>query len=243
MFGLPASRVLIASLIAGILGVGGILITPQKATDSASIMIESSSLNHSVGETFTVKITTEAIEPVNVFKGLFTFNPDLIEISAINYNVSFINLWAEEPWYSNGDGTLGFTGGTIRPGGFTGKETLITITFRAKSVGVAILAVKEIRILKHDGIGNEANVSEPIDSIFSITKETRPSDIIIKPDLVGPVLQVLPRDISTDLNQDGKQSIVDISIFMIHLTTQNLKSDFNQDGSVNLKDLSILNRK
>ena len=45
---------------------------------------------------------------------------------------------------------------------------------------------------------------------------------------------------SPDLNDDGAQTIADVSIFMRHLATQNFRSDFNNDGVVNLVDASIL---
>lgn len=240
MFGLPISRLLVASVIAGIIGVSSVLVVPKETPSPANIQIEPQRTTYSVGENFTVKITAEAFTPVNVFKGLILFDAKMLQISSIDYNTSLIDLWAVEPWYNNGEGTLSFTGGTTIPGGFTGKDTLLTITFTAKTVGQAALAIQEIRILKHDGLGTDEMVNKPIDSIFSITdkplvtinKETSSSQ--------DHIMHVLPTGISTDLNNDGKQSMADISIFMTHLATGNLKSDFNQDGKVGLEDLSII---
>jgi hypothetical protein len=45
---------------------------------------------------------------------------------------------------------------------------------------------------------------------------------------------------STDLNADGKQSIVDISIFMLNFIGKDARYDFNLDGKVDIKDLNIL---
>jgi hypothetical protein len=45
---------------------------------------------------------------------------------------------------------------------------------------------------------------------------------------------------STDINGDGKQTIADMSIFMLHIMGSDLRYDFNQDGKVNTSDLSIL---
>lgn len=240
MFSLPLSRFLLASIIASIIGVSSILIAPKEIPDLANIRMDSQSTAYSVGDTFTVTITTEAFTPVNVFKGIISFDSDILQISSIDYNTSLIDLWAEEPWYSNGDGTLSFTGGTTKAGGFTGKDTLLTITFIAKSVGQASLSIQEIRILKHDGLGTDAIINKPIDSIFSITDV--PPTTVTQSSLKGPTLLIFPTEISTDLNHDGKQSIADVSIFMKHLATGNLESDFDQDGTVGLKDLSILMR-
>ncbi len=240
MFGLPLSRFLLASIVASIIGVGGILITPKETISPANIKIESQRTLYSVGDTFIVAITAEAFTPVNVFKGSVTFDSNILQVTSIDYNTSLIDLWAEEPWYSNGDGTLGFIGGTTMKGGFTGKDTLLTITFIAKSVGAAPLSVQEVRILKHDGLGTDVMVNKPIDSIFYISNEIPSIAIPSRNRSEGPILQVLPPGVSTDLNHDGKQSIADVSIFMKHLATGNLESDFNQDGTVGLKDLSIL---
>lgn len=241
MFSLPLSRLLIASVVAGITGVTGMLMSsPQEQT--TNIQLYSTDTTYSVGDMFTVAITAESFTPVNVFKGLITFDSDIIQIANINYNTSLIDLWAEEPWYSNGEGTLGFTGGTTVAGGFTGKGILFTITFTAKSPGQATLSMQEIRILKHDGLGSDTMVNKPIDSIFLIESELSETTVVAQSNLDGPVLQVLQTGVSTDLNHDGKQSIVDVSIFMKHLATRNLASDFDQDGVVGLKDLSILMR-
>lgn len=240
MISLPLSRLLIAGVVAGMMGVTGMLMSPSQDQTTTNIRLHSTEKTHSVGDVFTVAITAESFTPVNVFKGLITFDSDVIQISSINYNTSLIDLWAEEPWYSNGEGTLSFTGGTTITGGFTGKGILFTITFTAKSPGQATLSMQEIRILKHDGLGSDTLVDKPIDSIFLIESELPATTAIAQPDLDGPILHVLPTIISTDLNQDGKQSIADVSIFMKHLATKNLASDFDQDGVVGLKDLSIL---
>lgn len=52
--------------------------------------------------------------------------------------------------------------------------------------------------------------------------------------------EVLEKAPSTDLNNDGKQTIADISIFMLNIVGNNARYDFNLDGSVDLRDLTIL---
>jgi hypothetical protein len=44
----------------------------------------------------------------------------------------------------------------------------------------------------------------------------------------------------TDLNEDGKQTISDVSIFMINMVGDDPRFDFNRDGDVDAKDLSIM---
>jgi hypothetical protein len=163
-------------------------------------------------------------------------------VKSIDYNTSIADLWAEEPWYSNGTGTVNFTGGTTRTGGFTGTGSLVTITFSTKATGEATIHMEEMQILAHDGLGTSVPVTVPIDVIFAISKEQLDFETRLETSIPGPTLTVIPAPPQTDLNNDGKQSIADTSIFMTDLLKKNLRSDFNQDGTVNLKDLSILTK-
>lgn len=239
MFSIPAARLLVAGVILGILSLG--LATTNRDTASISI----SSVNHDLElqEQFTATLFVSAHEPVNVFKGILEYDPMKLRIVAIDYNTSIADLWAELPWYSNGDGTLTFIGGTTRPGGFTGNEQLITITFETRAAGKTSLHMRDVRILRHDGFGTDALISQPIDAIFTIAPQTLKSETVTQKDLVtGPRLTVRAPAETTDLNGDGEKTLADTSIFMIHLAKQNLRSDFNHDGVVNLVDLSILNQ-
>lgn len=192
-------------------------------------------------ETFTVDLVVTSSIPVNVFSGNLSFNPELLRIEKIDYNTSIANLWAELPWYHNGEGTINFAGGTTKPGGFTGEGSLITITFEALEAGAGKIIIDEARILQHDGLGTDADLAPSIDTIVTVTDAPATQEILYTSGQSATFLATSePR--STDLNNDGKQSIADTSIFMADLATQNERSDFNEDGRVTLKDLSILMR-
>lgn len=192
-------------------------------------------------ETFTVDVVVNSSIPVNVFSGNLSFNPELVRINKIDYNTSIADLWAELPWYHNGDGTLNFAGGTTRPGGFTGEGSLISITFEALQAGAGDITIEEARILQHDGLGTDVDLAPSIDAIVTVTDVPNTEEILYTRGARANYLATSePR--STDLNNDGKQSLADTSIFMADLTTQNTRSDFDEDGHVNLRDLSILMR-
>lgn len=243
MFNLPAAQVLMASVIAAVIGISGFLLGPTVISTPVNVSLEPKEGLLVVGETVTVSIIVEANIPVNVFKGLVAFNPEILTVSSIEYNTSIANLWAEEPWYSNGDGTIGFAGGTTNPGGFVGKGSLITITFTAKNTGEAKITMTEMRVLQHDGLGSEAPLASPIDALFAVAPVEIEKDTLFKNDLSGPVITIIKDPANTDLNGDGAHTMTDVSIFMTHLLSQNTRSDFNQDGKVDLKDLSILNHR
>jgi hypothetical protein len=242
MFNLPAAQLLIASLVAGILGVSGFLMTPLVVEKVTTVSIEPSQGTVTAGETFTIKIVVDSDTPVNVFKGLLRFDDTKLAVSSIDYNTSIADLWAEEPWYSNGAGTINFTGGTTRTGGFTGNGSLVTVTFTTIATGEAAIYMEEVQILAHNGLGTSVTVTVPIDAIFAISNEQLESETRLETSVPGPTLMVVSALPDIDLNDDGRQTIADTSIFMSDLLKQNLRSDFNQDSAVNLKDLSILTK-
>lgn len=235
----PLGRYMVAGLIIAALGIGGLIAAPF-TTPEADMRIEPQTMNVITGESFSVSIIVESSTPVNVFKGLFTFNPEILQVESITYNTELAELWAEEPWYSNGAGTLSFIGGSIIPGGFIGSDELITITFFAKAEGEGMVSMKDARILRHDGLGTDAALAEPIDNIFIVSEEITEPQIVYEKDSTNVAISISDTTPSTDLNNDGQQTITDTSIFMQHLLTQNLRSDFNRDGKVNTTDLSII---
>lgn len=240
MFNPAAAQLLMASVIAGILGVSGFLMAPLIIEKKIVVSIEPEQGTVVQGDEFTIKIVVDSNTPINVYKGLLRFDDTKLEVSSINYNTSIADLWAEEPWYSNGDGTVNFIGGTTQSGGFTGEGSLVTITFTAKTAGEAAIYMEDMQILAHDGLGTTIPLDVPIDAVFAISTEQLEAETKLETSVKGPTVTVILAPPDTDLNDDGKQSLADTSIFMTDLVTQNLRSDFNQDNAVNLKDLSIL---
>lgn len=238
----PILQILTAVIIAGVLGTSGLLLSPIIMVEEIDVYLEPQSGTVLIGETFSIDIIVQSTVPVNAFQGLLEFNSDRLAVASIDYNTSIANLWAEEPWYSNGDGTIGFIGGSTKPGGFVGSGSLMTVTFTTKNVGDAAITLKEMRVLKHDGLGTEIPLPSPIDALFAVNSEELEKKIVLEKSVSGPMVTVVDQVLNTDLNNDGKQSIADTSIFMTDLLLQNLRSDFDQDGSVTLKDLSILNQ-
>lgn len=239
MFATSAIRVAIIGITALLIGYGGYMFGPALVSPLTDIRLEPQRGTVVVGETFPVTVVVSSQQPVNVFQGELVFDESVIQIVGIDYNTSIATLWAERPWYENGEGTLNFIGGTTAPGGFVGTGDLITITFRSVAAGNATVSMREARILKHDGLGTDVALGMPIDAVFSV-ETFSPQSVVVEKTAIGPVVTVLQQPPSTDLNGDGVHDIFDISIFMSDLATQNKRSDFNLDGGVDLRDLSIL---
>ncbi len=236
---LPFYGLLIASALAGALS-ASILVANQDGIPT-KISLTPSAGTVPVDTSLMVHVRVSSEIPVNVFQGLIVFDSTRLQVAQIDYNTSIANLWAEEPWYENGDGTISFIGGTTVAGGFVGDGDLITITFKSMRPGAATVALRETRVLEHDGLGTDATIATPIDALFTVTPEELARDTVTHSyDEEGPIIDILPSGRSTDLNGDGLHTIADISIFMRHLTSQNVRSDFNGDGLVSTKDLSII---
>lgn len=225
--------------ILGVASIFGILMVPVMSTPPVEMYIEPAEKTVSVGDTFTIDVMVRSDKLVNVFAGELRFDEDVLSVTKIDYNTSIADLWAEKPWYENGEGTLNFAGGTTK-GGFTGDSSLITVTLRADSEGKGMLDLHNPRILRHDGAGTDVALPEPIDVIFTVTEETLASENMVRQKNVSTPIDVIQKPPTTDLNGDGRQSIIDISIFILHIGNDNPRYDFNLDGKVNTRDLSII---
>jgi hypothetical protein len=232
---------LIASAILGFLTLTGMYLLPAHKSEliSPTLELKSSTHNSIVGEEFTVDIVVTSDLPVNAFRGLVSFNEEVLAVTKIDYNTSLADLWAITPWYKNGAGTIEFAGGTTRTGGFTGTEKLLSITFTALSPGNGELVLNDTQILQHDGYGTDTLLVDYIDTIFVIASST-PTEIIEHSTMTIAHITVLEQRPRPDLNQDGKINIKDISIFLLHLSQADRRADFNNDGRVTTADLSIL---
>lgn len=226
---------LVASSILAIATMAGYEILPHLSEPVARIRIEPATASVETGQLLTVRVVVDSSVPVNVFGGELHFNKDVLAVDGISYNTSIADLWAIRPWYSNGEGTLNFGGGTTRTGGFTGSDTLLTVMFKTIGDGGGSVTLDNIQILLSDGLGTRAAIGEPIDALFTVITPQQIDDRDTL--LTYSVAEKFP---STDLNGDNVQGIADLSIFMLNVTTQNKRSDFNGDGDVDTKDLSIL---
>ncbi len=231
---------LLSLFIALLAGTGFALSALLTSSTTVDMYLSPTQARVTTGDTLTVSVMLSSTIPVNVFQGDIRFNPEVLTVQKIDYNTSIADLWAEKPWYSNGEGTLNFIGGTTQQGGFTGKGTLVTITFRARAAGNGNIVFENARVLQHDGIGSDTNVRTPLDNLFVVTNAIEEQNIkLIKQNQVSDIA-IVKQYAATDLNKDGRQTMADISIFMVALAKQDLRADFNNDQKVSMADLSIL---
>lgn len=108
-----------------------------------------------VGNTFDISVFVDTEESViNAIEVNLKFPADLLQVTSPTAGSSFISIWADQPSYSNKDGTVNFRGGVPNPGVKTSAGLISTITFRAKAPGVAKISFSESsKILLADGKG------------------------------------------------------------------------------------------
>ncbi len=221
------------ALLGGVSLVAAIMVAVS-GTENTKMSLSLATDKVAVGGSVDVSVIISSEVPVNAFTGEVLFDKNVFSVESISYNTEVADLWVTEPWYSKADNTVYFAGGTTKPGGFVGEDTLLTITLKAANPGYVMTKLKNHRILLHDGFGTDATLPASADVLLSF----------YTPDEAKPVattwVQVGESKPSTDLNNDGKQSLADIAIMMLHIGSSNTRYDFNQDGLVNMTDLSII---
>lgn len=229
-----------ASALIGLAAIVGVAVLPNMASPQAEMYITPDRKTVLLNEPFAIEVRVRSVVPVNVFAGELVFDSEVLQVTSIDYNVSVADLWAERPWFSDGDGTLNFVGGSLQEGGFMGEEGLITVHFRPVREGSGRLALRDAHILRHDGLGSEVALGTPIENVVIVSgPEATEGDLIARVDK-GSEFTVLTSPPSTDLNGDGRQTIADVSIFMLNIAGNDPRYDFNQDGRVNTTDLNLL---
>lgn len=230
--------------VAGVILAAGALtasvaLAPHEMEGEASLTLSPQELTTLIDNTVKLEVLISASTPVNAFMGEVVFDTSLFTVDKIEYNTALADLWVTEPWYSKADNTIYFAGGTTRPGGFVGKDNLLTIYLSSKNTGETVVGIENARILKHDGLGTDTVLTTGIDSVISTLAADQASTPTETKDTASAVT-IIPNPPSYDVNNDGKVSLADIATFMLKLGSRDVRFDFNQDGTVSTADLSLL---
>lgn len=122
--------------------------------EAASLYFSPSSGSYTVGSTLSTSIYVSSADQVmNAASGVISFPQDKLEITSLSKSGSIFTLWVQEPAFSNAAGTINFEGIVLNPGftGATGK--IITVNFKAKTAGNALLNFSSGSVLANDGKG------------------------------------------------------------------------------------------
>lgn len=142
---------------------------------AATIGFSSFRESYNVGDTVNVKVYvgTNGIS-VNAIAAKIKFSSDILTLISTSKIGSVINLWAQEPSYSNSDGVVFFEGVTLN--GYSGNSgTALTLVFKAKKQGIANLSFNSASILANDGNGTEV-----LNNKNSVSILIKKSDEVVK---------------------------------------------------------------
>jgi len=141
--------------------VGGVLcaifFAIPHTTHAARLIVSPASGTFVVGGTFDVSILLDTEgEAVNALDIVLKFPTDKLQVSSPTSGQSIVGVWTGPPDYNNQTGMVKLAGGI--PDGINTNNALVTkLTFRARSVGTAVIKIgDESRVLLHDGMGTDA---------------------------------------------------------------------------------------
>ena len=173
-----------------------------------------------VGENVPVHLLVTTKVPVNAIGGTVLFPTPLLSIESIARSASVVDLWSEEPSFSNETGILSLSGGILPEHSENGLAgNVITVTFRAREAGKAVLSVKDGQLLAADGIGTNV-ISGSTPFALYIRNADKPSP---------------------DINGDGVLSISDVnSLYLKTFRSYDARYDLNGDTKVSWADVTEL---
>jgi hypothetical protein len=91
---------------------------------------------------------------INNVEMVVRFPNDLLEVESTSASESIFSLWVGAPKYSNESGTLSFTAGIPTPGFIGDAGKILTVYFRVKGQGPALLTFSSAIIRANDGYGS-----------------------------------------------------------------------------------------
>jgi hypothetical protein len=120
---------------------------------AAGLNLSPSSGNYNVGDTIKVRIVlVSSDQSANAVSSSLTFSKNVLTLSSVSKTNSLISLWAQEPSYSNANGTADMEGVILN--GYTGSNaTILTLFFKAKATGAANIKFTSSSVLANDGQG------------------------------------------------------------------------------------------
>ena len=102
----------------------------------------------SVGDNAEIAVLMHTKAPVNAVGGTITMTPGIVRMSALSRITSVIDLWTEEPLYSEKDNKLHFSGGMLGAKAETPTNgTVFVMTLAGEAPGIATITMTEGQML------------------------------------------------------------------------------------------------
>lgn len=108
-----------------------------------------------IGQTIQIPllVSTEGSEVLNAVSAEVRFPAQLLTLQSVSKANSVMSFWAEEPSFSNSDGTASLQGIVPNPGWSGQGGTVVTLVFKVKASGSATISFSSASVLANDGLG------------------------------------------------------------------------------------------
>lgn len=140
--------------------------------EASTLFLSPSSGSYSIGQSFSVSVYVNSSQSMNAASGAISYPQDKLQVVSLSKSGSIFSLWVQEPAASGGN--ISLEGVVLNPG-FTGsKGKLLTINFKAKAAGSAVLKFSSGSVLANDGQATNI-LSGSSGATFNIGGEAKPS--------------------------------------------------------------------
>lgn len=169
---------------------------------AATLSVSPNTGVYTTGSTFTVRVVVNTDgKPINAADATLSYNPSELQVVSVSRGSSIFNLWTTEPTFSNGAGTINFSGGS--PTGYTGSGgTVMTATFKTIAAGNPRVSISNGSVLAADGKGTNVLTSMGGGSYTISAAQSSPTpDAIVE--FVPPANTPAAPKITSDTHQGG----------------------------------------
>ncbi|QQS60271.1 hypothetical protein IPN41_04100 [Candidatus Falkowbacteria bacterium] len=114
------------------------LVSSPTQAQAASVYFSPSSGQFKVGDSVTVNLLIDsAKDTIDAVSGAVSFTQDTLQVTSLSRSGSILNLWTQEPTFSNSSGTINFKGTALNRGYSGNGGKVIAISFKVIQNGPA----------------------------------------------------------------------------------------------------------
>lgn len=199
-------------------------------TDVSYVKLQTAKTVVEAGERFSIDVFAYAHVPVNAVDVTLKFDETALKVVGVDRGQSVLTIWTEDPIIEKDKVIL--RGGTFRKG-FIGEHKIATVELEAKQTGQSELFAADVVLLAGDGKGTPVKVAK---------SETATVDLYVYDENTDPANIAVSAAVAiiTDIDNDGKVGLKDVSAFMGAWGSKTQIFDFNGDGKMSFKDFSII---
>ncbi len=124
---------------------------PSEVYGITEVRVEANPVRGSVGDLITLQVSLSSDDLVNALEGVLIFDPEFFAFREVLDANTAVTVWVEKPHLLY-PGAIAFAG--VTPGGLTGPQNaLFSVVFESVTPGESVFSLRDVIILKHDGLG------------------------------------------------------------------------------------------